>query len=109
MGICREKFFAQNEESNVHAHVIDECANLLLNSKENEADAQVLANKILKLISKTRRLTLTDFLKDCIVATKKLAENLNTKLINLQKAGHINKEAGYTEFNFLLDLVKSEF
>jgi len=37
-----------------------------------------------------------------------LADNLNTELIILKNAGHINEEAGYTEFSFLLDKIKKE-
>ena len=39
---------------------------------------------------------------------KSLAENLGTELIVLKNAGHINAEAGYTEFSFLLDKIKNE-
>ena len=39
---------------------------------------------------------------------KSLAENLGTELIVLKNAGHINEEAGYTEFSFLLDKIKNE-
>ncbi len=39
---------------------------------------------------------------------KALAENLGTELITLKNAGHINEEAGYTEFSFLLDKIKNE-
>lgn len=37
---------------------------------------------------------------------KELAKNLNTKLIILKNAGHINEEFGYTKFNFLLKKIK---
>ena len=37
---------------------------------------------------------------------KILAKNLGTELTILHKAGHINKESGYTEFNFLLEKIK---
>ena len=39
---------------------------------------------------------------------KILAENLGTELITLKNAGHINEEAGYTEFDFLLEKIKHE-
>ena len=39
---------------------------------------------------------------------KALAENLGTELITIKNAGHMNEEAGYTEFSFLLDKIKSE-
>lgn len=35
-----------------------------------------------------------------------LAKNLNSELIVLKNAGHINKAAGYTEFEFLLEKIK---
>lgn len=38
---------------------------------------------------------------------KALAENLDTELITLKNAGHINEEAGYTEWTFLLDQIKN--
>ena len=37
---------------------------------------------------------------------KDLAENLDTELITLKNAGHINKEAGYIKFDFLLKNIK---
>lgn len=39
---------------------------------------------------------------------KTLAEKLGTELISLKNAGHINEEAGYKEFSFLLDKIKIE-
>jgi uncharacterized protein len=39
---------------------------------------------------------------------RSLAENLGTELITLKNAGHINEKAGYTEFSFLFDKIKSE-
>ncbi len=39
---------------------------------------------------------------------KELAENLSTKLIILKNAGHINKESGYTKFDFLLKKIKEQ-
>lgn len=39
---------------------------------------------------------------------KSLAENLGTELITLKNAGHINEEARYTEFSFLLDKINNE-
>ncbi len=39
---------------------------------------------------------------------KELAENLNTRLTILKNAGHINKESGYTKFNFLLKKIKEQ-
>lgn len=39
---------------------------------------------------------------------KELAKNLSTELITLKNAGHINAEAGYTKFNFLLEKIKKE-
>jgi len=38
---------------------------------------------------------------------RELAKNLNTELIVVKNAGHINKESGYTEFKFLLEKVKN--
>ncbi|MDD5625593.1 MAG: alpha/beta hydrolase [Patescibacteria group bacterium] len=37
---------------------------------------------------------------------KMLAKNLNTKLIILKNAGHINKDSGYVKFDFLLNKIK---
>ncbi len=39
---------------------------------------------------------------------KKLAKNLGVELIILKNAGHINQEAGYFKFDFLLDLMQKE-
>lgn len=39
---------------------------------------------------------------------KFLAKNLGTELIVLKNAGHINTEAGYTKFDFLLEKIKHE-
>ena len=39
---------------------------------------------------------------------ERLAKNLNTELIVIKGAGHINKESGYTEFEFLLKKIKKE-
>ncbi|MFA5048093.1 MAG: alpha/beta hydrolase [Patescibacteria group bacterium] len=39
---------------------------------------------------------------------QELADKLGTGLIVLGGAGHINKEAGYMEFEFLLEKIKSE-
>ncbi|MEX0932912.1 MAG: alpha/beta hydrolase [Candidatus Pacearchaeota archaeon] len=39
---------------------------------------------------------------------KSLAQNLDTELITIKNAGHINEEAGFTEFEFLLDKIKNE-
>lgn len=39
---------------------------------------------------------------------KFLAKNLDTELIVLKNAGHINTEAGYTKFDFLLEKIKHE-
>jgi predicted alpha/beta hydrolase family esterase len=39
---------------------------------------------------------------------KELAEKLNTELIIIKDAGHINSESGYTEFEFLLGKIISE-
>lgn len=37
-----------------------------------------------------------------------LAQHLETELITLPGAGHINAEAGYTEFDFLLEKIQKE-
>lgn len=37
---------------------------------------------------------------------EELAERLGTKLIVLKDAGHINKESGYTQFEFLYEMIK---
>jgi hypothetical protein len=37
---------------------------------------------------------------------KELAKNLDTELTILENAGHINKESGYTKFDFLLGKIK---
>ncbi len=39
---------------------------------------------------------------------RNLAKNLKAELIILKNAGHINKEAGYTKFDFLLEKMKAE-
>jgi len=39
---------------------------------------------------------------------KKLAENLDTELIVLENAGHINQEFGFIKFDFLLQKIKNE-
>jgi len=39
---------------------------------------------------------------------KELAKNLDTELIVLKNAGHINKESGYTKFDFLLEKIKDK-
>ncbi len=39
---------------------------------------------------------------------KSLAESLGTELTILKNAGHINKEAGYTKFDFLLEKITNE-
>lgn len=39
---------------------------------------------------------------------KELAENLDTELIILKNAGHINQEFGYTKLDFLLEKIKNE-
>ena len=36
-----------------------------------------------------------------------IAEKLDTELIVLKKAGHINQDSGYKEFPFLLNLIKN--
>ena len=36
---------------------------------------------------------------------KELAEELNTELITLRGAGHINEESGYKKFEFLLEMI----
>ncbi len=42
-----------------------------------------------------------------IESGKELAKNLDTELIVIKNAGHINKESGYTKFEFLLEKVKN--
>ena len=39
---------------------------------------------------------------------QQLADNLNTKLIVIKNAGHINAEFGYTKFQQLLEYIKQE-
>jgi len=39
---------------------------------------------------------------------KELAQKLDTELIILHNAGHINKDSGYVTFDFLLDKIKGE-
>ncbi len=39
---------------------------------------------------------------------EQLAENLSSELIVMENAGHINKDAGFTAFPFLLDMIKME-
>lgn len=39
---------------------------------------------------------------------KELAKNLDTELIILKNAGHINKESGYVKFDFLLKKIKEQ-
>jgi len=39
---------------------------------------------------------------------KELARNLNTELITLENAGHINEESGHKTFNFLLEKIKEQ-
>ena len=39
---------------------------------------------------------------------KSLAQNLGTELITIKNAGHINEEAGFAEFEFLLDKIENE-
>jgi predicted alpha/beta hydrolase family esterase len=39
---------------------------------------------------------------------KELAKNLDTELIVLKNAGHINHGTGYTKFGFLLEKIKNE-
>jgi len=39
---------------------------------------------------------------------RELAKSLDTELIIIKNAGHINKESGYKKFDFLLDKIKEE-
>jgi predicted alpha/beta hydrolase family esterase len=39
---------------------------------------------------------------------RNIAKNLKTELIILKDAGHVNKEAGFTQFDFLLEKIKGE-
>jgi uncharacterized protein len=39
---------------------------------------------------------------------KELAQNLDTELITLENAGHINKESGHTKFNLLFEKIKEQ-
>lgn len=43
-----------------------------------------------------------------ITEGRKLADHLGAELIILKNAGHINKESGYTEFEFLLEKIIEE-